>query len=611
MSSSHNTPAKPSNLLALVCLAVVHRLHPEWTAVSLQEAAAQQEISPQRLSRLCSRAIERFETGLAALTRRGRPRAETDIDPAQQELAITRELLGVATSVLAQVSLRKETIRALVVGAFERLKAEHATLTLERFAGALGISERTFRSWRKRARESDQVKASVEQEQPPPRKPRQRPPRRPRCGFDVTLPDTQFAADTTDLRVFGIDLKLMAVQDVGGRDANLLDGVVIDDHESAERIAEAFTEALAGKEGAQIITDQGTPYMAKALSEVMDELVAEHAPQREGTPTDKPTVEKAFDTIKSIAAPLFELTNRLAQTMPELADPAVAMSSARLLIVMLLRAYQAGARATRRAIEARGNVAPEELAKLAEQSRERARKRDHSVRLRLRHIHELYNFPSPVDAFVRSFRGYPLQVLDAAERRFRDQAHRDDIRDRTSYFFAIVRKCDEHHRQERARKYLNDAAARERKRQKAVCEAEIRRHQANPAQWLHAVLAYIATPWDAARGSFGLGNGQLGLGKLRAAINRLVELHGANAARDIAQGLMLNFAALNREHLAGGGEAAVSEILERHLPKRQTNENTAKFASAFAAATLHKTGSEPHPGTSDPLRTLPAGSVGS
>ena len=46
---------------------------------------------------------------------------------------------------------------------------------------------------------------------------RDRGPRRPRFGFDVVLPQTQIGADTTDLNAFGVPLKLVAAQDIGGR----------------------------------------------------------------------------------------------------------------------------------------------------------------------------------------------------------------------------------------------------------------------------------------------------------------------------------------------------------------------------------------------------------
>jgi len=69
-------------LLALVCLTVVHRLQPQWLAVSVAQAAASEQISAQRVSRLCSRALPQLEETIAAATRMGRPvngRSEPDL----------------------------------------------------------------------------------------------------------------------------------------------------------------------------------------------------------------------------------------------------------------------------------------------------------------------------------------------------------------------------------------------------------------------------------------------------------------------------------------------------------------------------------------------------
>ena len=48
-----------------------------------------------------------------------------------------------------------------------------------------------------------------------------------------------------------------------------------------------LTEALAERPGSQVLTDQGTPYMAAATRDALDALGAEHAPQKEGDPCGK------------------------------------------------------------------------------------------------------------------------------------------------------------------------------------------------------------------------------------------------------------------------------------------------------------------------------------
>lgn len=248
MTASHDTPLKPSILLALVCLAVVHRLRPGWLSVKLEDAARGENISPQRLSRLGTKAIDPFQRALDILTRIGRPRREKEEQAAIRENALLRSLLGVATAILKHVSKRKASIRALVVGAYLRLKQEHPELRQKSFCETFSLSQRTFRDWMRKARSSDLRTAPVAS-MPKKKRPRKRPPRRQRFGFQVTIPDTQLAADTTDLKAFDIPLKLIAAQDIGGRDGDLLDSIIVDDQESAELVVKAITEALHGQEG--------------------------------------------------------------------------------------------------------------------------------------------------------------------------------------------------------------------------------------------------------------------------------------------------------------------------------------------------------------------------
>jgi hypothetical protein len=347
MTASHDALSKPSILLVLICLAVVHRLRPEWIAITLEEAAQSENVNPQRLSRLCSRALSPFQNVLELMTRIGRPRREKPDDSPRLEKALLSSLLGVTTELLRHISFRKPAIRALVVGAFLRLKQAHPELTREHFCQTLSLSPRTFRYWMAHRDET----APSSPVAPPPQKkpPRKRPPRRPRFGFDVVLPDTQIAADTTDLQAFGVPLKLVAAQDVGGRDQDLFDSVIIDDRESADHVVRVVTEAIGDKEGQQMITDQGTPYMADATRAAIEALGAEHAPQKEGDPLGKATIERAFETVKQIAGPILQLTAGIADKIPKLNNTALAKAAATLLLTALLRAYQAGARAARRA----------------------------------------------------------------------------------------------------------------------------------------------------------------------------------------------------------------------------------------------------------------------
>jgi hypothetical protein len=201
-------------------------------------------------------------------------------------VVILRALLGVAADLLAFVPRRRADVRALFVGAWLRLHEAHPSLTRRRFCETLAVSERTLRHWLSTAPPAPKPPAPPIAEAAAPPRPT-RAPRRRRLGFDVVLPDTQHAADTTDLCAFGVPLKLIAVQDVGGRGQDLFDAILIDDTESAERVVDVVTRACASSPGAQMLTDQGTPYMAERTREALRDLELEHAPQKEGDPRGK------------------------------------------------------------------------------------------------------------------------------------------------------------------------------------------------------------------------------------------------------------------------------------------------------------------------------------
>jgi hypothetical protein len=168
MTASHDASSKPSILLVLICLAVVHRIRPGWVAITLEEAARSENVNPQRLSRLCSRALTPFQSALDLMTRIGRPRREKREDTPRLENGLLSSLLGVTTELLRHVSFRKPAIRALVVGAYLRLKQTHPGLTKERFCQTLSLSPLTFRYW---MAHRDRTAPSSPVASPPPKKP--------------------------------------------------------------------------------------------------------------------------------------------------------------------------------------------------------------------------------------------------------------------------------------------------------------------------------------------------------------------------------------------------------------------------------------------------------
>ena len=272
----------PSKILTLICLTIVRRFRPAWLAVTVADAAQQVNVNPERVSRLAAKAQALFDKALVPLLRRGRPPKDREADSQAQSLAVTQALLGIATDMLAHISWRKPAVRALVVGAYLRLQQEHPKLTQKDFCAALSLSSRTLRHWL--AHPEPEAPASASPVAPPAPAtptPRKRPPRRKRFGFQLVLPSTQLAGDTTDLSVFDCPLKLIATQDVGGRDQDLLQSVIIDDRESAELVVQAFTEAIDSREGFQAIVDQGTPYMAQATREALDRPPSAQAPRTE------------------------------------------------------------------------------------------------------------------------------------------------------------------------------------------------------------------------------------------------------------------------------------------------------------------------------------------
>lgn len=591
MPISHTPALKPSPLLALVALGLVHRLRPAWLAIDIQDAAHQENVSPQRLSRLITAALLGFESVLAALSRRGRPPRRREHDDTHAELALTRELLAVTTAILARVALRRRDVRDLVVGAWRRLSS-HAGMTQRRFCEALALPDRTLRAWltRPAAAPSPPSPPSC----PAPSKP-PRPPRRRRFGFDVTLPGTQVAADTTDLEVFGVPLKLIAAQDVGGRDASLFDAVLVDDHESAKLVCDVFTRALTAKQGAQAITDQGTPYLARKTRDVLSRLEVEHAPQKEGDPCGKSTIERAFRTVKSIAGVIFQVLNHISGAVPALRDAALAKAAAKLILSALLRAYQHGARAARRADAAREGVDSTTLIRLAEETRQRARADDHSRRLLLAHIHALYSLPGAEQTFVNSFAKYPISVVRDAERAFQSQVHREDIRDRKSYFGALVRNAHEQHRLAVARdaRHRDDAARLA--REQAQRDARRAAWADDPARWLRDALAMVALQWNPRTRALLFDGEGLGLGWATAALRCLFHAYDARVAGDVVAGILHAFRLTHLDRLGPDGVAAVVALVERRRDALDKHMPTLNVAAPTRPAILPPTGHKPRP----------------
>jgi hypothetical protein len=559
-------------------------------------------VSAQRLSRLATRALEPFAGALALLTRRGRPPTDRDEPALERDNAILSALLESAQGLLAFLSHRRTDVRALVLGTWLRLHEAHPTLSMKRFCEAMALSPRTLRHWlRTQPRELSPPRRDAGTADPT--SPRTRPPRRARFRFDVVLPETQLAADTTDLCAFGVPLKLLAVQDVGGRDQDLLDAVLVEQTENADLVAKVVARACTELPGAQLLTDQGSPYMAQHTLEKLDALELEHAPQKEGDPIGKATVERAFGTVKTILQPLLDITNDLAARVPALSSPELAQAAATVLVAALLRAYQAGARAARRALAQRGAIEPEQLARAAREQRELARAHERSSRLILARVHETYAMPGAPQTFVNALRRYAPETLLEAEKRFATQVHRDDIRDRKSYFAAIVRKVADERRRTRVREQRLREDDERRERHEREHNAQQAHYHDHPLELLRDALGALADEWlPAARELLLRGRG-LGHAWMHKALGRLVELHGPLAARDLASAVVRDFARLHNDRIGPDGVRAVLHAARPIIDAIPTPEHPLDCAARFASAMLPSTGPPARPAPHEPLRS--------
>jgi len=459
-----------------------------WLACPVAQLIPDGGPRPERLSRIKARVKDAFAELVATATRRGRRPA-----PASDRATLLSALLAVATRLLVLAGVpRRRAVKDEIVCAFDRLHGEHH-LSARDFCVALAIPERTLRSWQHR----------------PARPPKPPPPHVPpgvandrntgRFDLEVTAPGTQLGGDTTDLRVLGVDLKLVAAQDLGDRERKLFDAFAVDERETSALVSAVLAEAAAGREGLQFITDQGTPYVAEAAQAAYDALAVEHAPQREGTPTEKATVERGFGTVKNALAPLLGLLNRVAEAVPALRRSDLARLVGKLLVATFLGVYAAGRRHLGHPLD--GND-PDVLRVIVAEQRHNARAEDRSARLFLEAIHDEYAMPGSREAFVRTFRRYPLDDLRDAERRFRAYACRCRARICDRYFAAVVRDAHERGNERRSAEWRRRRATGEAHRareQAARRAAELDEH---PERRLHEGLDLLVETWHPAENRF-------------------------------------------------------------------------------------------------------------
>ena len=450
-------------MLALTAALIVSAYDRTWLSAPVGTLAGPEGPGLQRLSRLKRRVLEGMEALVAQATRRGRPPSS----PTEGErVEVLQALLVVAASLIQEVPLHRRDLQDRLVQAFVRLKQSHA-VKVRTFCQLLGIKERTFRSWRARP------PAPLRDETPPPT-PAKKKKRKgwPTGLFDLIhrIPGIQVMGDTTDLKVLGVPLKLIGLQDPGRRLSRLFEGFGIYSRERSREVVDLVTRVLSDQPGTQFITDQGTPYLAELARETYESLELVHAPQKEGTPTAKATLERAFGVVKESLRPLLALTNRLADQCPALKDADLAQSLGQLLVAVLLRVYILAARDASHPL---ADAPAREIEIVAHQQRESARQEERSKRLCLEEIHDAYAMEGSRERFVRTHRNHALEDIQEAERALRTRACRCRTRVCDRYFAGILRNVAERERARRARSRREELEKSREKKQ----EQEQREHR--------------------------------------------------------------------------------------------------------------------------------------
>lgn len=416
-------------------------------------------VRPERVSRLWRKLLAPMERLLRRAATRGRKKGRR---PSEQERRRIRAeaLLDVVREVHRRGGARKREVQDFLVAARDRLKEEQG-ISHREFCESLGLPERTVRSWAGRG------PAAPEDPDPPPEPEKKRPRGVGRFDLAVTLPGLQVVGDTTDLRVFGVPLKVVAFQDPGGRHLSPWESFVVESEENHEIVLDALTPAIRGREGMQVVVDQGTPYMAGAVKDACEDLGLLHEPQKEGTPTEKATKERQFGVVKHFLGPLLDLTRKLAEAVPALRDVEIAKATGRLLLGTYLRIYVAAsaARETNRPDD------PVVLEEVAKAQREAAVAEGRSRKLTLEAIFDRYQFEGSRRDFVRAHRHRRIEDIEEAERRFAAQVAEGKIRHPLRYFAGILHRVVE----ERAEARRREASQRRREaKNRARREAERR-----------------------------------------------------------------------------------------------------------------------------------------
>lgn len=513
LQCSHATAPAAKTLLALLAASIVKDHDPTWIARPVADLARESQVRPERVSRLKRKLLDRLQTLVDKASRRGRPRrrqassSPPPVDPAREAL------LEVAADLVRTQGVRRCEIQDRIVASRDRLHAEHG-LSHRDFCRSLGLSERTVRSWAERGPAA-----------PRPPDPAPAPPSPPasrnvgRFDLETTLPGLQAMADTSDFKLFDVPMKIVAVQDPGRRRQRLWEAFELEDHEDHQVVVDVVTKALEDQPGTQFMTDQGTPYLAEAARVAYEDLELEHAPQKEGTPTDKATLERSFLTVKSALAPMITLSAHLARAVPALRSPALAKALGRILLATFLRVYTAA----REAPESHRPADPVVLEALAEAQREKARAESRSIKLALESLFERYQFAGSKTRFVKAHRHHRVEDVIAAERQMGRYACRCNAKHCDRYFASILNKVAQAGRTQRRRERRERLRRHRDSKAEARARAQSEQNRKHPEEAIARALHLLALQYRPEKDGLPFHGATIGRTPLLRAAMRIIE----------------------------------------------------------------------------------------
>ena len=492
-------------ILCLVSASIIARYFPGWLSCPVKDLIPPESgIRPDWLSRLKGRLLPALSECIEKGLKRGRPvvermgRARITIE---EELRRVRELFEIKLK-----KQKKSRVQEWAVEVYQRLQKEYG-LRIKEFCHNLGISKRTFRSWRRQGARPAKPAPVPE----PPAPPRGR--GEGRFDLERTLPGIQQMADTTNWNVLGVPLKVMASQDPGDRKRELHSGFRVELAETGEKIIQLAEDVAAP--GTQFISDRGSPYMSKETKESLDDMHLDHAPCKEFAATEKATLERSFRTVKECLAPLVEFMGGLSGRFPALRSPALALQAARLLLKLFHHVFSLGHGNFKHPLEGEDL---DILKCIAEEQREKARSEQRSKLSTLERIHKQYNMNVSIQKFISANRNFALEDIQEAEQRMQPAAIEKRIISPHGYFARILNNVAKVGRERRRKqRELEEKLAIQRKMER-IERARIEHLESNPVAKLHHGLDFLSCQW---RDDSFLFDGMISRAFLRGAIEKM------------------------------------------------------------------------------------------